>query len=77
MLKLEYSQIVRKKLKKLRNELTQNYGEHNSKKIMGKITKRIRLLETSLNPAKKFLHNMILNAITIIFLQNTIISFTV
>ncbi|MCI9174285.1 MAG: type II toxin-antitoxin system RelE/ParE family toxin [Lachnospiraceae bacterium] len=53
MLKLEYSQIVRKKLKKLRNELTQNYGEHNSKKFMGKITKRIRLLETFPQSGKK------------------------
>ncbi|MDE5780191.1 MAG: type II toxin-antitoxin system RelE/ParE family toxin [Lachnospiraceae bacterium] len=46
MARLEYSQLVRKKLKKLRNELTQNYGENNSKKIMGNITKGVRRLET-------------------------------
>lgn len=45
MVKLEYSQIVRKKLKKLRNELTQRYGENNSKTIMSKIAKGIRRLE--------------------------------
>jgi hypothetical protein len=43
--KLEYSQIVRRKLKKLRSELTQAYGESGSQKIMGKITKGIRRLE--------------------------------
>ena len=32
-------------MKKLRTELTQNYGEHNSKKIMQNITKGIRQLE--------------------------------
>lgn len=46
MVKLEYSQIVRRKLKKLRDELTQNYGEDNSKRIMGNITNGIRRLET-------------------------------
>ena len=46
MARLEYSQIVRRKLKKLRNELTQNYGENNSKKIMSHITNGIRRLET-------------------------------
>lgn len=46
MAKLEYSQIVRKKLQKLRNSLTQNYGEHHSQKIMGKIMKGVRRLET-------------------------------
>lgn len=46
MLKLEYSQIVRRKLKKLRNELTQNYGKDKSKEIISKITKGIRRLET-------------------------------
>ena len=46
MIKLEYSQVVRKKLKKLHNELTQSYGEANSKKIMRNITKGIRQLET-------------------------------
>ena len=45
MAKLEYSQIVRRKLKKLRSELTQAYGESGSQKIMGKITKGIRRLE--------------------------------
>lgn len=41
----EYSQIVRRKLKALRNELTQNYGEKNSKKIMNRIARGIRQLE--------------------------------
>lgn len=44
-MKLEYSQIVRKKLKTLQNELTQNYGENNSKKIINTIMKRLRQLE--------------------------------
>lgn len=46
MIRLEYSQIVRQKLNDLRNELTQEYGEHSSQKIMFNITKGIRLLET-------------------------------
>ncbi len=46
MVKVEYSQIVRKKLKRLRDDLTQNYGEHTSKKVMGKMMKEVRLLET-------------------------------
>ncbi len=46
MAKLEYSQVVRKKLRKLRNELTQNYGEDNAKKILRNITKGIRRLES-------------------------------
>lgn len=46
MVRLEYSQVVRKKLKNLRNELAQNYGEDNSKKIMSNITNGIRRLET-------------------------------
>lgn len=46
MVRLEYSQIVRKKLKWLRNELMQDYGETITKKIMGKITERLRVLET-------------------------------
>lgn len=45
MVRLEYAQIVRKKLKNLRNELTQNYGEDDSKKIIRNITKGIRRLE--------------------------------
>lgn len=45
MVRLEYSQVVRKKLKNLRNKLTQNYGKDNSKKIMRNITKGIRRLE--------------------------------
>lgn len=45
MVRLEYSQIVRKKLKRLHQELAQNCGENNSKKIMGKITKGVRRLE--------------------------------
>lgn len=47
MVKLEYSQIVRKKLKKLRAELTQNYNENISRKTMLKIAKGIRQLESS------------------------------
>ncbi|MDE7418049.1 MAG: type II toxin-antitoxin system RelE/ParE family toxin [Lachnospiraceae bacterium] len=46
MPRLEYSQIVRRKLKKLRKELTQKYGDDNSKKVMAKIAKGIRRLET-------------------------------
>lgn len=46
MAKLEYSQIVRRKLKRLRSDLTQSYGESSAQKIMGKITKGIRRLET-------------------------------
>lgn len=46
MAKLEYSQIVRRKLKKLRNELTQKFGENHSERIMGSITNAIRHLET-------------------------------
>ncbi|WP_300657046.1 type II toxin-antitoxin system RelE/ParE family toxin [uncultured Acetatifactor sp.] len=45
MVRLEYSQIVRKKLKNLKNELREDYGEERAKKIMGKITKGIRWLE--------------------------------
>ena len=45
-LKLEYSQIVRRKIRKLQGELTQDYGEAHSKKIIGKITSGIRQLET-------------------------------
>lgn len=46
MITLEYSQIVRRKLKKLRNELMQKYGENNSQKIMSNIVKGIKRLET-------------------------------
>lgn len=46
MVRLEYSQVVRRKLKELHNELTQNYGEDHSKRIMNNITKGIRRLET-------------------------------
>ena len=46
MAKLEYSQIVRRKLKKLHSELAQNYGENSSKRIMSNITNSIRRLET-------------------------------
>lgn len=45
MVRLEYAQVVRRKLQNLRNELTQNYGEDNSKKIICNITKGIRRLE--------------------------------
>lgn len=46
MIRLEYSQIVRRKLKKLRNELTENYGEKCSKRILLNITQGVRRLET-------------------------------
>lgn len=45
MVKLEYSQIVRRKLKRLKTELTQKYGEDKSQIIMHKITKGVRQLE--------------------------------
>lgn len=45
MAKLEYSQIVRKKLKKLKTELTKNYGPEKANHIIQKITKGIRRLE--------------------------------
>ena len=45
MIKLEYSQIVRKKLIKLNNELLKSYGENEAKKIMRKITRGVRQLE--------------------------------
>lgn len=44
--RLEYSQIVKRKLKKLRKELKQSYGESNSKRIMGNIVNGVRRLET-------------------------------
>ncbi|MDE7319447.1 MAG: type II toxin-antitoxin system RelE/ParE family toxin [Lachnospiraceae bacterium] len=53
MVRLEYSQIVRKKLKKLRNDLTQSYGENNAEKILRKITKGIRRLEMFPQSGKK------------------------
>lgn len=46
MARLEYSQIVRRKLKRLRDELTQNYGENHSKKSVSNITNGVRRLET-------------------------------
>lgn len=45
MVKLEYSQIVRRKLKNLKTELTHSYGEDKSKIIINKIVKSIRQLE--------------------------------
>lgn len=45
MARLEYSQIVRRKLRRLRNELTQKYGENNSKRIVGNMVKGVRRLE--------------------------------
>ena len=46
MAKLEYSQIVRRKLKTLQAELTHAYDEEKSKVIIGKITNGVRRLET-------------------------------
>jgi plasmid stabilization system protein ParE len=43
--KLEYSQIVRKKLKNLKIQLTDEYGAERSKKIIGEMTKAVRRLE--------------------------------
>jgi plasmid stabilization system protein ParE len=43
--RLEYSQIVRKKLKKLKTELTEEYGAERSKKIISEMTKAVRRLE--------------------------------
>lgn len=45
MKRIEYSQIARKKLKNLRNELTEKYGNECSEKIIGEMTKDVRLLE--------------------------------
>lgn len=45
MVKLEYSQIVRRKLHELRNELAQSYGENISKKVLFNIAKGVRRLE--------------------------------
>jgi plasmid stabilization system protein ParE len=42
---LEYSQIVRRKLKNLKIELTEEYGAERSKKIIGEMTKTVRRLE--------------------------------
>lgn len=44
MLKLEYSQIVRRKIKDLKNKLAQNYGEDKAKKIITNMTKAVRQL---------------------------------
>lgn len=46
MVKLEYSQIVRRKLRKLKADLTQSYGENSAKNVICKITKQLRRLET-------------------------------
>lgn len=45
MVRLEYSQIVRKKLINLKNELLKSYGEKETGKIIKKITKGVRQLE--------------------------------
>lgn len=45
MRKIEYSQIVRHKMKTLRADLTFRYGEEFSKKSIGEITAAIRRLE--------------------------------
>ena len=42
---LEYSQIVRKKLKILKGKLTEQYGEEFAKKKLGEISARLRQLE--------------------------------
>ena len=45
MVKLEYSQIVRRKLKDLKSDLCGKYGEKRSKEIITAITKGVRNLE--------------------------------
>lgn len=45
MRKIEYSQIVRRKIKELKEDLTVKYGEEFSKKTVGEITTVIRRLE--------------------------------
>lgn len=45
MRKLEYSQIVRKKLKILKGKLMEQYGEEFAKKRLGEISARLRQLE--------------------------------
>ena len=43
--KIEYSQIVRRKMKKLKSDLTDKYGVDFSKGIINEITKALRNLE--------------------------------
>lgn len=45
MVRLEYSQIVRRKMRELQQELTLQYGETQTKKIIGSIVKGVRILE--------------------------------
>lgn len=45
MRKIEYSQIVRRKLKELRTDLVEKYGEEFSKKTISEITSTVRRLE--------------------------------
>ena len=45
MKKVEYSQNVRRKLRNLRHQLTENYGEEASKRIIRQITDAVRDLE--------------------------------
>ena len=45
MKKIEYSQIVRRKLKQLKTDLSQNFGVEVSKKSVKKITDAVRDLE--------------------------------
>ena len=45
LIKIEYSQIVRRKMKALKAELIQSYGSDKAKKILTQITKAIRRLE--------------------------------
>lgn len=45
MRKLEYSQIVRRKIKELKNDLVIRFDEEVSKRILGTITKNLRSLE--------------------------------
>lgn len=45
MARLEYSQIVRRKLKTLKDDLVGRYGDKRTKEIISAITKSIRKLE--------------------------------
>lgn len=45
MARLEYSQIVRRKLKQLEAEFTQTYGEAKAKEILGRMVGSLRKLE--------------------------------
>lgn len=49
MIKIEYSQIVHRKMKELKMELLESYGSDKAKEILTNITKAIRRLEIFTN----------------------------